>query len=87
MIVCEGSVIRAYESDKLWFVLELTPHGILALGGTVQEFDLLRHFETDECSVDPIEHWRLAKLVGDCCQWCASDIRAARSPTQARNYL
>ena len=47
LIVCEGLVIRAYDSDQLRYVLEVTPRCILALGGTVQEFDLLRHFETD----------------------------------------
>ena len=47
LIVCEDSVIRACDSDQLWYVLEVAPHGILALGGTVQEFDLLRHFEID----------------------------------------
>ena len=47
LIVCEGSVIRACDSDQLWYVLEVTPHGILVLGVTVQELDLLRHFVVD----------------------------------------
>ena len=47
MIVCEGSAINSFDSDQLWYVLEVTPHGIVALGGTVRECDLLRNFETD----------------------------------------
>ena len=40
-------MIRAYDSDPWWCVLEVTPHGIFASTDTVEEFDLLRHFVTD----------------------------------------
>ena len=38
-------------------------------------------------SVDPIEHWRLARLVGGCCHWCVSSICAARVSAQARTSM
>ena len=41
LIAREGSAIRVCVGGRLWYVLEVTPHGILAWGGTVQEFDLL----------------------------------------------
>ena len=84
LIVCEGSVIRASESDQLWHVLEVTPHGILALRGTVQEFDLLRHFDTDGAQWT---QWN----TGDWQDWSAIAVRgvhrAARVSTQARTCM
>ena len=41
LIAREGSAIRVCVGGRLCCVLEVTPHGILAWGGTVQEFDLL----------------------------------------------
>ena len=69
MNVCEGSVIRAYDSDQLWFVLKVTPHGILALGGTVQEFELLRRFETDgaqwtQLNIGDWQNWSAIAVSG-----------------------
>ena len=65
MIVCEGSVIRPYDSEQLWYMLEVTPHGIIALGGTVQEFDLLRHFETDgaQWTQSNIGDWQIGRRL------------------------
>ena len=89
MFVGEGSVITAYDSDQLWNVLEVTPHGIPTLDGAVQEFDLVGDFVLHRwCEVDPFEHRRrLARLAGDCCRWEASSIRAARVSTHARTSM
>ena len=80
MIVCEGSVIRESDSDQLWHVLEVTPHGILALGGTVQEFDFLRHFEIDG------SQWTQLN-IGDWQDWSAIAVRGVHPTFVRREYL
>ena len=80
LIVCEGSVKRAHDSDTLWYVLEVAPHGVLALGGTVQEFDLLRHFEIDGTQ------WKNLN-TGDWQDWSAIAVSGVHRAFVRREYL
>ena len=72
-------MIRASDSDQLWCVLEVTPHRILALGGTVQEFDLLRHFETDGAQWTQLN-------IGDWQDWSAIAVRGVHRAFVRREY-
>ena len=64
----------------LWYVLEVTSHGILALGGTVQEFDLLRHFEIDGAQ-------RTQLNIGDWQDWSAIAVSGVHRALVRREYL
>ena len=85
MIACEGSVIKAHDSDQLRYVLEVSTHGILASGGAVQEFDLLRMLGTDGANWTQLsirDDWQDRRAIA--VRGGASSIRAARVSTHAR---
>ena len=79
LCVCEGSVFRACDSDQSWLVLEVSPHDILALGGT-EDLDLLRHFEIDGAQWTQLN-------IGDWQDWSAIAVSGVHRAFVRREYL